>query len=211
MGKISTIAEMDLVGGAACLDFVNTTLNDDLPVERLHSFSDLLVLTQRLALLDTDTLASLKQLAEQNSGQAELVLQKAREIRQSMLLVFTALANGQTAQIKGQILSSFNRHINEALGERGFSIQGDELTHAWERPTTELMQVVWVFSLSAYNLLTTKDQTLIKQCGACSWFFLDETKNHRRKWCDMQTCGSHQKARRYYQRKKQASDSLSKS
>ena len=204
MAKVSTIAEMDLTGGAACLDFVNTALNDELPVERLHSYNDLLLLIQRLSLLDTGTLTALKLLAEHDSGEAERVLLRAREVRQSMLPLFAALASGQLGQVTAQVVKSFNRHLKEALNERGFFLQGDKLEITWERPKEALMQAVWVFSLSAYELLTTKDQHLIKQCGACAWFFLDETKNHRRKWCDMQTCGTHQKARRYYQRKKQA-------
>lgn len=204
MPKVSTIAEMDLAGGVACLDFVNTGLNDELPVERLHSYTDLLILIDRLSLLDLDTLATLKWLAEQDSGQAERVLLKAREVRQAMLLVFAALAKGQLDQATAEVLAPFNDHIKEAFGERGFFTQKDRLEFGWKPARQELMQAVWVFSWSAYDLLTTKDQHLIKQCGACAWFFLDETKNHRRKWCDMQTCGTNQKARRYYQRKKQA-------
>lgn len=211
MGKVSTIAEMDLTGGAACLDFVNTALNNELPVERLHSYTDLLTLIHRLSLLDTDTLAALKRLAENDSEQAERVLLKARDIRQSMLPLFTALAEGQLRQATEQVLTPFNGHVKEALGERGFSLQGDRLEMTWDRPEKVLMQAVWVFSLSAYELLTTKDQHLIKQCGGCGWFFLDETKNHRRKWCDMQTCGTNQKARRYYQRQKLVSGSTASS
>lgn len=205
MAKVSTIVEMDLVGGAACIDFVNTALNDKLPVERLHGYSDLLILNRRLSLLDADTLAGLEQTAELDQEQAKRVLLKAREVRQAILAVFSALISDQPEQINASMLKLFNRHINEALGERGFSVQNKKLSLTWKCPRESLMQAVWVFSLSAYELLTTKDQRLIKQCGACDWFFLDETKNHRRKWCDMQTCGTNQKARRYYQRHKQAS------
>ncbi|WP_332367799.1 ABATE domain-containing protein [Spirosoma telluris] len=120
MGKVSTIAEMDLAGGVACLDFVNTALNDELPVERLHSYTDLLTLIHRLSLLDTNILADLKKVAENNPEQAERVLVKAREVRQSMLSLFTTLVGGQLPQITAQILPSFNGHIREALGERGF-------------------------------------------------------------------------------------------
>ncbi|RIV27717.1 hypothetical protein DYU11_05295 [Fibrisoma montanum] len=205
MAKVTTITEMDLTGGAACLDFVNTALNFDVPVERLHTYNDLLVLTRRLSLLDDDTLAALERLAEDNTGQAERVLGKARQVRQSMLTVFSALVKGNSEDVTASALRAFNGDVNEALGKRGFSWQADKLVVGWERPKSELMLAVWIYSLSAYELLTTKDQKLIKQCGACAWYFLDETKNHRRKWCDMQTCGTNEKARRYYQRKKQAS------
>ncbi|WP_344746998.1 CGNR zinc finger domain-containing protein [Streptosporangium vulgare] len=35
-------------------------------------------------------------------------------------------------------------------------------------------------------------------CPSCYWLFLDTSKNGRRRWCSMTTCGSRDKARRYY-------------
>lgn len=204
MAKVSTISEMDLAGGAACLDFINTALEFDEPVERLHSYHDLLILIRRLSLLDDTTLTDLARLAEEEPGRAERVLLKARQVRQSMFTLFAALVKEESKVIKSSALKGFNEHINEAVDKRGFIWQADQLALSWAIPQTELLLAVWVFSLSAYELLTTQDQKLIKQCGACAWFFLDTTKNHRRKWCDMQTCGTNEKARRYYQRRKQA-------
>ena len=46
----------------------------------------------------------------------------------------------------------------------------------------------------------------VKICpGAnCGWLFLDETKNGRRKWCSMESCGNRAKASRHYARHKAA-------
>jgi predicted RNA-binding Zn ribbon-like protein len=203
MAKLSTITEMDLTGGAACLDFINSALEFDQPVERLHIYSDLLILTRRLGILDTNVLAALAVLAQADPNQAAAVLTRAHQVRQSMLAVFSALVKGGLEDLPAWDLNAFNEHINEALGKRGFLRQANLLTLAWQDFQPDLLQAVWVFSLSAYELLRSGDQKLIKQCGACAWYFLDTTKNHGRKWCDMQSCGSHQKARRYYQRKKQ--------
>jgi predicted RNA-binding Zn ribbon-like protein len=51
-------------------------------------------------------------------------------------------------------------------------------------------------------LLTSEELVLVRECAAedCGWLFLDKTKNHRRRWCDMKTCGNRDKARRYYER-----------
>ncbi|CCH03350.1 hypothetical protein FAES_5351 [Fibrella aestuarina BUZ 2] len=203
MAKITTIAQMDLTSGVACLDFVNTGLNFERPVERLHTYADLLVLIERLSLLDANTLASLRQRAEADPAQAAEVLQQARRVREALTSVVAALVEGQVGQVASQTLTFFNKAIQDALTARGFIPNDGQLTLGWIQPVPDLKLAIWLFSLSAYDLLTTQDQTLIKQCGACAWFFLDQTKNHRRKWCDMQTCGTNQKARRYYQRKKQ--------
>jgi predicted RNA-binding Zn ribbon-like protein len=31
----------------------------------------------------------------------------------------------------------------------------------------------------------------------CRWLFLDTSKNHSRRWCDMKICGNRMKARRF--------------
>jgi predicted RNA-binding Zn ribbon-like protein len=202
MSKISTISEMDLAGGAACLDFVNTMLNEKDVVERVQNYSDLLTLSGRLSILSEHVLEALRILAENNPVHAERVLLKAREVRKSMLDIFLSLASGHINSVTPSKLKTFNIYINEALDERRFVISDGVLKTAWEHPEKKLMQPVWGFCLSAYDLLNNRDQKLIKQCGACAWLFLDDTKNHRRKWCDMQTCGANQKARRHYQRQK---------
>jgi predicted RNA-binding Zn ribbon-like protein len=51
--------------------------------------------------------------------------------------------------------------------------------------------------------LTSDRLQKVRLCGApaCAWLFLDESRNHSRRWCDMTTCGNRQKARRHYRRK----------
>jgi predicted RNA-binding Zn ribbon-like protein len=51
-------------------------------------------------------------------------------------------------------------------------------------------------------LLTTASYVKIKECPSCGWLFLDKSKNGKRRWCNMLTCGSNDKATRYYHRKK---------
>lgn len=64
-------------------------------------------------------------------------------------------------------------------------------------------------AISAAALLADpRDMARLKTCpGAdCGWMFLDETKNGRRRWCMMETCGNRAKAARHYARSRSASD-----
>jgi len=47
----------------------------------------------------------------------------------------------------------------------------------------------------------------VRVCASdtCGWLFLDTSKNHTRRWCDMKSCGNRAKARKYYSQKKRAS------
>jgi predicted RNA-binding Zn ribbon-like protein len=56
---------------------------------------------------------------------------------------------------------------------------------------------------SAVEVLQSEDINRVKRCAAetCCWLFLDHSRGGNRRWCEMRTCGSRQKARAYYQRK----------
>jgi predicted RNA-binding Zn ribbon-like protein len=64
--------------------------------------------------------------------------------------------------------------------------------------------MLWPVAHAASELLTSEDLAYVRRCASdsCAWLFLDKTKNHRRRWCEMKTCGNRDKARRYYQRQK---------
>lgn len=58
-----------------------------------------------------------------------------------------------------------------------------------------------LLAVSALSILTDpRERDRIKMCPGvdCGWFFADETKNRRRKWCLMETCGNRAKSLRHY-------------
>lgn len=66
-----------------------------------------------------------------------------------------------------------------------------------KRPLSELVAV------SALAILSdVREMGRLKMCPGhdCGWLFVDETRNARRKWCTMETCGNRAKAARHYQR-----------
>lgn len=57
--------------------------------------------------------------------------------------------------------------------------------------------------MSAFSIVADpRELGRVKRCPGheCGWLFLDETKNSRRTWCLMETCGNRAKAARHYQR-----------
>ncbi|QNL51854.1 CGNR zinc finger domain-containing protein [Olivibacter sp. SDN3] len=204
MPTAKTIENMPLDGGIACLDFVNSGFDTekDTIVERLRDYSDLLTLSERLSLLDKEKIGALRILSTTHIEEGERVLTVAREVRQVFFKVFTALATGMLDKLNQEILKAFNGYISRAYSNQSFFIEGSQLKRDWKKDRVDLWQPLWAFLLSAHDLLVNRDQQYIKKCRACEWLFIDETKNHRRKWCDMQACGSLEKSKRYYQRKK---------
>ena len=67
-----------------------------------------------------------------------------------------------------------------------------------------LHPLVWATA----QLLTSDDRRFLKHCAAdtCGWLFLDRSRNQARRWCDMKVCGNNAKARRFYQRHREAAE-----
>ena len=198
-----TIEEMQLDGGVACLDFINSACDEDgLVVERLHEYGDLLTLAERVKLLDRPTVRSLHLRAGKNKTEAHRVLTRAKENRLLLSRVFLAVAAKKPSGLDEKILLKLNRELREASSRKTFRVSGKELVEGWQTKPDDLSLPLDGFLISAYDLLKSGKQKYIKKCAACAWLFLDKSKGHRRKWCDMQTCGSSAKSKRYYQKKK---------
>ena len=65
-----------------------------------------------------------------------------------------------------------------------------------------LESVLWAVTRAAVDLLLSEELEHLRICDsdACAWLFLDRTKNHRRRWCDMKICGNRVKAKRHYEK-----------
>ncbi len=63
---------------------------------------------------------------------------------------------------------------------------------------------LWRVIRSTADLLASPELPLVRVCAGrdCGWFFLDRSRNQKRRWCAMRDCGNRQKARRYYRRHK---------
>jgi predicted RNA-binding Zn ribbon-like protein len=66
--------------------------------------------------------------------------------------------------------------------------------------------MLWPVLQSAAELLTSDEIHQVRECNSdrCTWLFVDRSRTHRRRWCDMKTCGNRAKARRHYQRTKKS-------
>ena len=70
---------------------------------------------------------------------------------------------------------------------------------AWRRhrrPAGLAAAVLLPLADAVGDLVTAADFTLVRRCegAGCTLGFLDRTKSHRRRWCDMAVCGNRAKA-----------------
>jgi predicted RNA-binding Zn ribbon-like protein len=100
-------------------------------------------------------------------------------------------------------LRDFNNYIGRALSHLELRPARKGFRLAWPENTLQLDSVLWPIVQSASNLLTSHDLQSVRECGddTCRWIFVDRSKNHSRRWCDMKVCGNRIKARNFYRRR----------
>src|SRR5207237_8694135 len=135
-------------------------------------------------------------------GHAPSALRSAIQLRDAVYAVFVAVA-GRRA-VPGAALAMINAAVQQASEHARIVHSNRRFDWEWVLPDSSLDSMLWPVARSAADLLTSDDLGYVRQCAAgdCAWLFLDKTKNHRRRWCDMKTCGNRDKARRYYARKR---------
>ena len=194
----------EFTGGKLCLDFANTVNNrtSDHAEELLTDYPSLVKWSEEAGILTPRNVDRLHLLAGEAPGHAQSALRYAIQFRDAIYSVFAAVAGRQP--VPGTALAMINAVVQQASEHSRLVHSKRRFDWEWVLPDSSLDSMLWPVARSAAELLTSDDLDYVRQCAAgdCAWLFLDKTKNHRRRWCDMKTCGNRDKARRYYARKK---------
>lgn len=204
--KLEHPSPFEFSGGALCLDFVNTV--GDRPHcdnEKLAGFADLLRWSAEAGILVEDQLGRLAREAARRPRLAHAAFRRAVQLRERLYRIFSKLATG--GRPGDEDLDGLNRALAAALRHLRVEPEGDGFGWAWSTPRTHFDHLVWPVARSAAELLTSPETDLVRECASdrCSWMFVDRSRTHRRRWCDMKVCGNRAKARRHYLRKKRSS------
>ncbi len=195
--------KFQIIAGELCLDFINTLDNRPVPERRkelVPSYQALVEWARQARGLSTARHATLEREAESHPKEAVAVHAQAVELRECLYRIVTAV--GRNRKASENDLRRLNTYLGEALSplelhpvHRGFRLE-------WPENSRRLDSVLWPIARSASDLLTGDDLRHIRECGVdtCRWLFVDRSKNHSRRWCNMKVCGNRIKARKFYRR-----------
>jgi predicted RNA-binding Zn ribbon-like protein len=188
----------DFVAGALSLDFINTVggIRSGAFEDKLGSYADLLDWAVLGGAMDKDAAHRLAALADREPGRAEDGLARARAFREALHGVFAAQLAGDAAPKAA--MEEVNAEIGRALAHARLQRAGEHFVWTWDE-TDALDAPLWAVARDAGDLLTQGPLQRLRECASdtCGWLFLDTTKNHSRRWCDMKGCGNRDKVRRY--------------
>lgn len=206
MGTVAGSQTFEFSGGALCLDFANTARYHGREREELKSYDDLLAWSREAGVLGESDLRRLKREAAASPRAAERALGRARALRAAIYHAFAAVAAGES--VPPDALATLNESAVESW--RSFRLVPAKDGFAWAlvpAGDSALDHPRAAIARSATDLLTSADLGTVRECAldVCSWLFVDRSKNQKRRWCDMKTCGNRHKARRHYERTRKES------
>jgi predicted RNA-binding Zn ribbon-like protein len=185
-----------LRGGALCLDFANST---DWTAEQE-------IVEDYDALLEPDSLerwGTRLGVAGRPGGPEEL--EPARDLRGALHAIFSALARGDEPDRSS--LARLRSAYADAVAA-GSITRREDGGFGLEWPEDETRRVRFAVAADAVALLADPARLArVRRCPGrdCGWLFLDTSG--RRRWCSMASCGSREKMRRMYARKRAAAAS----
>jgi predicted RNA-binding Zn ribbon-like protein len=195
-----------LIGGDLCLDFCNTVggKRETTPRENLHSYLHFLSWCQQASIVNESQSQALKRKALAAPDEAASVLSRALALREAIYRIFFSLI--RDAKPLQADLDLLNLELIQAMGRLRITekLDGHGYAWSWDNPV-DLEALLGPVAHSAATLLTSHALLAqLHQCcgGNCGWLFLDCSKNHSRRWCDMRDCGNLAKVRRHRQKQR---------
>lgn len=207
----ASAAEMKLVGGRLCLDFINTvdgrksdsprrkspSFNSQLLGDKLGEYPDLVEWSRHSGIVTATEAERLIQASKRNAGEARDVFDRAIALREALYRICKAIMRGRPPQRVD--LGTVNDELLEARTHERLTHGAHGFTWEWVGSEAALDRMLWSIAHSGAELLTTGDLSRLRECGGeeCGWLFEDTSRNRSRQWCDMQDCGNLAKVRRY--------------
>ena len=193
------------IGERLWLDFVNTDdLRRGVRVDALREFETFVQWLEAANVVDGERAAGLRRRAHQQPSGAAAALVDARRVRASL----RALAERGNSTEKARIdtLTEINRILGRSAGTRRLEPKDDGTFARSFVPVGDAFAGLMIPVVeSAADALVIGELARIRRCadGRCPRVFYDGTKNGRRRWCDMATCGNRAKAARHRVRMRQ--------
>jgi predicted RNA-binding Zn ribbon-like protein len=208
----------ELIAGNLCLDFINTLDNrpSGEPKELIENYVDLARFGEATGILIPEQLHHLSERVRLMPDEADDAVRRARDLREALHEIFSVLMNKQTAPQLA--METLNADLHDAAlhsrlvqlkavqskAPKSETLQDERLVWRFDDPASSFNAILWPIARAAADLLASSDVALVRTCSspACQWFFLDTSKNHRRRWCDMKVCGNRAKVRKFYAKRK---------
>src|SRR5919107_74648 len=200
------VADVDIEGGHPALDLVDTIggieVEDPAPEEDFfRTYEDLVDLGVKTETFSEAAARRLRRAARERPEEARAAWARARDVRALFEDVFRPFAEERRPPERS--LEELTALGAEALTHgRLVESGGGGYRWSWD-DSPRLDAPLWPLVHSAVELVTHGPLDRVSHCKRCRLLFLDTTKNHSRRWCSMEGCGTDAKKERYVARRRE--------
>jgi predicted RNA-binding Zn ribbon-like protein len=193
--------EFQLVAGHLALDFVNTLdyrYAPDRRIDLLPTYERFLAFCRQATVITTFQSRVLHE--HTSTSGAQRTLNRVVECREVLYFVILAAVTGQRP--KDSYLRTLNSFLADARVPDRIEWRKSRFVRNYSGLVESAAGPLWLILDAAAALLTSPELQQVRECNekTCRWLFLDRSRNHSRRWCDMQLCGNRSKAQRFYAR-----------
>jgi predicted RNA-binding Zn ribbon-like protein len=181
------------------LDFVNT---DDthrrVRVDALRDFEALVRWLEAAGVLDAERASGMARRGGEQPAGASAALADARRVRAALRALAERGAQHET--VRQDALAEINRVLGRSAGTRRLEARNDGVFARTFVPGGDAFAGLMIPVVeSAADALVAGELARVRRCAdsGCTRVFHDGTKNGRRRWCDMRSCGNRAKAARH--------------
>jgi predicted RNA-binding Zn ribbon-like protein len=179
------------------LDFVNSDTGAR-GTDALHDFGRFAGWLEAAQVLDAERAGTMQRRALQQPAGALAVLGDARRVRAVLRSLAERGANAPDVRLEA--LGEINRVLGRSAGTRRVELRDDgTFARAFVAVGDAFAGLLIPIVESSADALILGELERVRRCAdpRCGRVFQDETKNGRRRWCDMATCGNRAKAARH--------------
>ncbi|CAD9217333.1 zf-CGNR domain-containing protein [Burkholderia cenocepacia] len=185
----------DFIGGHPALDFLNTVADTGKTrdEEKLVDWPAVRAWAAKAGLLAPDDLARLLRHPRQDGPDELVALRRFRDDAYVAIAHLTAEGSSSAGAVDRLAVT-----IREAIGRSAFDAVGGRF--AWRLDARGASRWIDAAALGFEDLMRSDDFARVRQCGRCTWFFVDRGRGVGRRWCDMRTCGNRAKVEAFRER-----------
>ncbi|MBT2117147.1 ABATE domain-containing protein [Dyella sp. LX-66] len=187
------VAAVRLDGGRLCLDFVNT-IHDRYAVPAEDYIADPERFIQWClragAIRSGENIA-----APAGAGLRAALMRKLRPLRDHLHVLLAARIDGVVPA--DEAVQGVDQWLHRAWANQ---VLGADGRMHWRSDACDVLLPLQRIALDALDLLSGPSVAQLRRCDnttTCGWLFFDTSKNQRRRWCAMETCGTEFKMGRY--------------
>jgi len=189
------------VGGRTAIDFANSANRFGKEGDGLEKLDELLSFLKSMDHLHEDEASSYHMYLFQNPDRCQRLMEELRDIRTRFGKVLDQASNGWPMDPSfvgdlNDLLARFQTRLQMEATEDGYAVKVELVEDGPEQLMYPILKDITEF-------LASDQLDKIRQCASdtCDLYFVNQSRNGRRRWCSMSTCGNRAKVNAYLKRK----------